>query len=172
MQKVLVKTGNSKINPKPANLQDDALQQALRFLGYRSRSEAEIRAHLSRRSYPPAAVNRALTRLRSLNYVGDENFAKNWALSRVQSRGFGPLRIEHELKGKGIGDALRRAVVDDLFGAGQETERAKLVLQKRFKGKSFQDPKSLRQAAAFLERQGFSGEAIAELLGLVNRPND
>ncbi len=172
MQKGSVKTSNSKINPKPANLQDDALQQALRFLGYRSRSEAEIRAHLSRRSHPPAAVNRALTRLRSLNYVSDENFAKNWALARLQSRGFGPLRIEHELKSKGIGDALRRAVIDDLFGAGQETERAKWVLQKRFKGKSFRDPKSFRQAAAFLERQGFNGETIAELLGLANPPYD
>ncbi len=172
MQKVLLKTRKPKLNPKPVDSHDDALQQALRFLGYRSRSEAEIRDHLSRRNYSPAVVDRALARLRSLNYASDEKFARGWALSAVQNRGLGPLRIEHELKAKGIGNALRRAVIEDIFSPGRESETAQLLLQKRFKGKNLGESKSLKQAAAFLQRRGYSGAVISQLLGFPDQSDE
>ena len=111
-----------------------------------------------------AAAEEALEKLRSLRYVNDETFAKNWARSRAQSRGYGPKRIELELKTKGIEPALIREVVGELFGPGDGAEAAKLVLQKRFKGKNLSESKTLRRAAAFLQRCGYDRQVIFSLL--------
>src|SRR5947207_2037282 len=101
---------------------------------------------------------------RSLNYLNDEKFARNWARLRSESRSYGPIRIEQELRTKGIGQALIREVVGEAFGQGDEAEKAKLLLEKKFKNKKFDDVKILRRAAAFLQRRGYSNKVIVDLL--------
>ena len=105
-----------------------------------------------------------MEKLRSLNYLNDETFARNWARSRAETRGYGPRRIERELRTKGIAEALIREVVGASFGQVDERKKAKSLLEKRFKSKQFDDPKMLRRAAGFLERRGYSGKVIGDLL--------
>jgi regulatory protein len=69
-----------------------------------------------------------LEKLRSLNYLNDEAFARNWARSRAETRGYGPKRIEQELRSKGIGQALIREVMRETFGQLDESARAKSLL--------------------------------------------
>ena len=107
---------------------------------------------------------RTLEKLRSLNYLNDETFARNWARSRAETRGYGPKRIEQELSTKGIGQGLIREIVSETFSQVDEVERAKLVLQKRFKGGNLSEPKTLRIATAFLQRRGYSDSVIVEIL--------
>lgn len=45
-----------------------------------------------------------------------------------------------------------------------EKTQARHVLIKRFRGASFRDVRTARRAAAFLQRQGYSGQVISELL--------
>ena len=54
-------------------------------------------------------------KLRSLHYLNDETFARGWALGRAQGRGYGPKRIEQELKSKGIAQSLIRDVLRETF---------------------------------------------------------
>jgi len=103
-------------------------------------------------------------KLRLLNYVDDAAFARHWSLSRANSRGYGPKRIEQELRSKGIGQALIRTAIGDAFDAGDESQRAKMALEKKFKGVSLKDPKIFRRAGAFLERRGFSSRVVFDLL--------
>jgi len=145
-------------------LQEEALRRALRFLDYRPRSEAELRNFLVQRDYSTAITERTLEKLRSLNYLNDETFARNWARSRTETRGYGPKRIEQELRTKDIGEALIREVMGETFGQGDESAKAKSILEKRFKSKQFSDPKMLRRAAAFLQRRGYSNKVISDLL--------
>jgi regulatory protein len=105
-----------------------------------------------------------LEKLRSLNYLNDETFARNWARSRAETRGYGPKRIEQELRTKGIGQALIREVMRETFGQVDESARAKSLLEKRFKSKEFNDPKMLHRAASFLQRRGYSSKVIFDLL--------
>jgi len=105
-----------------------------------------------------------LEKLRSLNYLNDETFARNWARSRTETRGYGPKRIEQELRTKGIGQGLIREIVSETFGQGDESAKAKSLLEKRFKSKQFDDPKMLRRAAGFLQRRGYSNKVIFDLL--------
>ena len=105
-----------------------------------------------------------MEKLRSLNYLNDETFARSWARSRAETRGYGPKRIEQELRTKGIAPALIREVVGETFGQVDEWKKAKSLLEKRFKSKQFDDPKMLRRAAGFLQRRGYSSKVIFDLL--------
>jgi regulatory protein len=145
-------------------MQEEALQRALRFLGYRPRSEAEVRGYLGRWAYSKVATEKTLEKLRAFNYINDEAFARNWASARATARGYGPRRIHQELRKKGVSDALIREVMREIFDPGEEIEKAKALLEKRFKNKQLGDPKMLRRAAGFLERRGYSSEVIFDLL--------
>ena len=139
------------------------LECALRFLGYRPRSAAEVHNHLIRRGYSAAVANETLEKLHSLSYLNDENFARNWAASKLIN-GYGPKRIEQELRSKGIGAALIRDVLRETFDAGREAERARLLLKKRFNTQTLTDPKMLRRAVGFLQRRGYSSEVVFDVL--------
>jgi regulatory protein len=142
------------------------LQRALRFLGYRPRSEAEVLTYLARRGYSTAVAKTALEKLRSSNYLNDESFARDWARSRFANRGYGPKRIEQELKTKRVAEALIRGVLRETFGHGEEAQKAGELLKKKFKSEDLDDPKILRRAAAFLQRRGYSNKVIFYLLKL------
>lgn len=133
-------------------------------MAYRSRSEAEVRQYLRRRGYAPAAAETVIEKLWSLHYLDEESLARSWALTRAQSRGFGPKRIEQELRNKGIGQLLIREALRETFEQVDEAERAKRLLAKHFKGNDFTEPKTLRRAAAFLQRRGYSSNVIFNLL--------
>ena len=105
-----------------------------------------------------------MEKLRSLNYVNDETFARNWARSRAHSRGYGPNRIEQELRAKGIAPTLLREVVRELITDMDEAEYAEKLLAKRFKGQDLRAPKARTRAAAFLQRRGYSSKVISDLL--------
>jgi regulatory protein len=132
-------------------------------LGYRSRSEAEVRAYLRRQGYLPA-TDKVIEKLRSSHYLDDDAFARSWALSRAQGGGYGPHRIDQELSSKGIRQELIREALRETFDQVDETERAKRLLMKRFKGENLTEPKISRRAAAFLQRRGYSTKVIFDLL--------
>lgn len=137
---------------------------ALRFLDYRPRSAAEVHDHLIRRGYSAAAATEALEKLYSLSYLNDENFARTWAASKFTSRGYGPKRIEQELRSKGIRETLIRDVLRETFDPECVTDRARSLLAKKFDSQDFSDPKVVRRAVGFLQRRGYSSKVIFALL--------
>ena len=74
------------------------------------------------------------------------------------------MRIEQELRAKGIDEPLILDALRETFGASNERERARLVLEKRFRRERLDDGKILRRAAAFLQRRGYSETVILDLL--------
>src|SRR5690625_6590850 len=52
-----------------------ALDQALRYLGYRARSIDETRARLARTGQDEGVIDAVITRLLELGYIDDEAFA-------------------------------------------------------------------------------------------------
>ena len=150
--------------PKRDGSKEEALELAFKFLSYRARSEAELRAKLTQRGFPKKITETTLDKLRSLNLVNDEAFARDWASGRIRSRGYGPLRVDMELRQKGISRALIGKVLKETFGEEENKERAKRLLEKRFRGKDFTDAKTFRRAVAFLQRRGYRDSVIAEVL--------
>jgi regulatory protein len=143
---------------------DEAFKRALKFLSYRARSEAEVRSKLTRLGFPQKNILSTLARLRSLNLLNDEIFARNWAWSRAERRGYGPLKVAGELRQKGISQQLVRQVLRETFGQQGVKERAKSLLEKKFRDQDLNDRRVLRRAADFLQRRGYHDDVIAELL--------
>jgi regulatory protein len=133
-------------------------------LGFRSRSEAELRHYLQQRGFSTTAVDAAIRRLISLNYLNDEVFARNWALSRAQNQGHGPVKIAQELRIKGVAPLVIRTALRETFDQVDEAAAARRLLTKRFKGERLTEPKAARRAAAFLQRRGYSSKVIFDLL--------
>lgn len=123
-----------------------------------------MKNYLRRRGGTDAVVDATIEKLRGFNFINDETFARNWALSRAQSQGYGPRRIDQELKTKGVVDAVIRAVVKEIFDQEDEEKRARKILEKKFSSENFQEPRVLRRAVAFLQRRGYSSKVIFTLL--------
>jgi SOS response regulatory protein OraA/RecX len=59
---------------------------------------------------------------------------------------------------------LIRDVIGAIFSQSDEETNAKKLLEKKFKGVSFRDPRVLRRASAFLARRGYSNQVIFSLI--------
>lgn len=75
------------------------------------------------------------------------------------------MRIERELRQKGIESGLIRWVVDETYGREEGKEAARKLLEKRYHDKDLSDPKILRRAIGFLKRRGYRDSVIAEIVG-------
>lgn len=142
----------------------EAFKRALKFLGYRARSEAEVRTKLIQAGFSPKIIEPTLEKLRSLKLLDDEAFARNFTQARIEDRGYGPLRLERELRRKGVAKALVGRILDETFGKQGGKDRAQALLEKRYRGKDLNDAKNLRRAVGFLQRRGYRDSVIAEVL--------
>lgn len=136
----------------------------MRYLSYRPRSELEVANYLRQKGCEPQTSAAVTAKLRSLNYLDDLSFAQTWARSRLESRGYGPRRVEQELRLKGVEPTVIRATMQQSLQHTSEQQSARRILTKRFPGTSLQDPKAQRRAVALLQRRGFSSKVIFELL--------
>jgi regulatory protein len=143
---------------------EEAFKRALKFLGYRARSEAEVRTKLIQAGFSPKIIEPILEKLRSLKLLDDEAFARSFAQARIEDRGYGPLRLERELRLKGIGKALVGRILDESFGRQGGKDRAQALLERRFRGKDLSNAKNLRRVISFLQRRGYRDSVIAEVL--------
>ena len=144
---------------------EEALKRALKFLGYRARTEEQVRMKLTQLGFSQTTVDATRERLRSLNLLNDETFARDWAMARATNHGSGLQRIERDLRQKGITESLIGPILQETFAEQGERERAKAIVQKRFAGKDLRDDRILRRAIAFLQRRGYRDSDIVELLG-------
>jgi hypothetical protein len=68
-----------------------AMGRAFNLLGYRARSEGELRQRLGRYGYLDETIEGVVIRLKELGYLDDEEFARLKA--REKSRRYGPRRV-------------------------------------------------------------------------------
>lgn len=134
-----------------------ATHRALHFLGYRARSEAEVRARLQRDDWPEEVIERVLLRLREQGFLNDEQFAQNWVESRSHFRPRGARMLQQELRHKGVErETIAAALPDD----AAELQNAVAALRKflRSKERAWQDwdeKEQREKATQFLLRRGF-----------------
>lgn len=74
------------------------------------------------------------------------------------------MKIAQELRIKGVAPLVIRTALRETFDQVDEAAEARRLLTKRFKGERLTEPKAARRAAAFLQRRGYSGKVIFDLL--------
>jgi regulatory protein len=145
-----------------------AKNTAYRYLTIRSRSRSEVEQKLRDREFPHPIISSVIDHLVQLGYLNDEQFARQWAASRIRSRGFGRRRIAQELRTKGISPDIIRETLGDLFEESAEAGVARKEADKKLKTLTrFEAEVRRRRLAGFLERKGFSSEIIRSILRTV-----
>ena len=147
-----------------------AMNCALHFLGYRARSESEVRERLQRYGYAEGTVELVVERLRELGYLDDEEFARLKA--REKARRYGPRRVSVELRKSGVDAEVARSAVEEEFAEKSELEAAFSAVSRRYNrrgpddvgaGADAEAVATARRVYGFLMRRGYSAEVCAEV---------
>jgi regulatory protein len=136
-----------------------AMDRALNFLGYRARSEKEVRDRLGRYGYGEETVEVVIGRLKELGYLDDEDFSR--FVAREAARRYGPRRVSAELRKRGVDAELARDVVEEEFAGRSERQEARSIAAQRY-NRGGSDAEA-RRVYGFLVRRGYSSEVCAEV---------
>ncbi len=142
---------------------DHAVGLALRHLGRRDRTVAEVRAHLERRGIEEPVLGAALDRLAEMGYLDDAAFARRFAEDRRALDGWGGERIARRLRDLGIDRDLADAAAAAEDGRPGELATALGVLERRFPSPP-EEPAARRRALGVLVRKGYDPELAADAI--------
>lgn len=138
------------------------LDKLLRFAMVRPRSGKEVRDYFTRKRVPPFLHLELLKKLKHLELLDDEKFAKWWIDQRVQFKNKSKRVIQMELRQKGID----KNIIDDAFGETviDEGKMARELLEKKaYKWKKLEPRLARQKMSQYLAGKGFSWDVITNL---------
>jgi regulatory protein len=136
-----------------------AIEAALVFLGYRPRSEKEVRDRLRRGGFEQDAIEHAIARLHEWRYLDDADFARCWVENRSTHRPRGRRLLQQELRHKGIDGETAREAIDD--ADLDETGAAEALARRRLPAYAGDEPAAIRRRlGAYLARRGYGYDVI------------
>ena len=134
-----------------------AYDRALGMLARREYSQRELRARLEHAGCDEDESESALRTLQKQHYQDDDRFGEMIVRARV-GQGYGPARIQAELRSHGLADAAIRALLD---AAEVDWEAlAAAQLRKKYGTRPVADYAERGKRAAFLLRRGFSAATV------------
>ena len=149
---------------KAAGPTGSAYDAALRYLGHRQRSVAEIHRHLRGKKFDDDAIAAAIDKLRAQRYVDDDAFARYWLEQRERFRPRGDRGIRMELAQKGVS----REVIDVVLGErapDADIEQAKKALSRPMtRWATLTAPERKRKIHTYLAARGFGYGTIEEVI--------
>jgi regulatory protein len=137
------------------------LNAAIRYLGYRPRSEAEIRQRLHRHGYDNDCTEKTLARLKEQGLVDDTAFARFWIDNREAFSPRSRRLTKLELKRKGLNSDIIEQLVSEVDDS-DSAYRAALSRVRRLPLADHQDFR--RRLGEHLGRRGFSYDVINETI--------
>lgn len=154
-----IKEGNEISEEKCAYIMDTVLyikaqNVALRYLGYKMRTEKEIRDKLFEKEYDEVIVGRVIEFLTKYNYVDDLKYAQSYIKEVQHLKPKGSYAIKQKLREKGVSDIIISEALED--SDLDEDEGAQSLLCKKLGERrevSFKEKKKLHD---FLLRRGYS----------------
>lgn len=130
------------------------------MLARREHSELELSRKLRLKKYPEADIQTVVSQLIEENLLSHSRFIENYIHHR-RNKGYGPLRIQAELRERGIAEEFIEHYLDITDNAWFIQVRN--VWQKRFKNRAPSDFKMRAQQMRFLQYRGFTQEQIEHI---------
>jgi len=142
---------------RPPRERPRAIDKATDLVTRREHSARELRGKLAVRGYSAAEASGAISQLQSRDYQSDDRFAASLARRRA-GQGYGPRRIQAELKSHGLADAAIREVLATLDEDWNTIAGAQL--RKRYGTRAAADHEERSARAGFLLRRGFDPATV------------
>lgn len=148
---------------KPA---DQAYLAALRLLAGRDYTVAGLARKLEQRGYPPEQTAEAAARLVSERLLDDRRYAERFIEQCREHGRYVGYRLRQELKRRGVPAELIATLLADGPGRKEELDLARQLVARRYAGfdPATGDDRDRRRVAGFLQRRGFGGDAIRQVL--------
>lgn len=136
-------------------------ERAMDILARREHSREELYRKLSYKGFESDEVKAVIESLQLQGLLSDERYAESYVRSRAE-RGFGPLRIQCELKERGVDDTLIAQVIS------QEcidwNEKCRVVWKKKYNRFESFGSQAYAAQVRFLTQRGYRQEAIHVVL--------
>jgi regulatory protein len=152
----------------------DLSARALGMLARARRTRRELELRLRKRETDPSIIGVALDRLEAQGFIADQEAARAEASARLR-RGEAPARVRMTLRTKGIGGRDAEAAVSEAMHEDAFDERAAChaVAEKKLRTMAALQPDvARRRLIGFLQRRGFGGTVIRDVLDTVRRSGD
>ena len=144
-------------------------EYAVKALGRRMRSEAELRRLMGTRAEPgergEAAVRTVVARLKENHYLDDQSFAETYARLRKENEKLGARRVRQDLQQKGIRAEVIEETVDARYGETNEEALAREHLER----KRIKKPSNERETARVVRRLVAAGFATGTIYKILRR---
>jgi regulatory protein len=138
-----------------------AYQSAIRYLGYRPRSEQEIRRHLDGKKVPAEVVEMIVDRLHAESHLDDQAFASYWIDNRERFKPRSRKALRYELWQKGV----PKTIIESALAGVDEAESAwQAVASRLHRWRGLDERLFQQKAGGFLARRGFSYATIKPVL--------
>ena len=143
-----------------ADEKERALQSALRFIGYKQRTEAEVIKKLENLKYSPEIIDTIMDELREKKYVDDKEFAVQWIEIRGESKPRGKNLLLFELRKKGIPADVIEAAIENI----PDEAKMALKLGKKYLNRfsSLSDIDFRKKMTGVLSRRAFPYSVVKE----------
>jgi len=139
-----------------------AYQQALHFISFRPRSEAEVQKKLAEKGAEPEIIESVLVRLRTAQLVGDDQFARKWVDNRSAFRPRSYRMLRYELHQKGVGEVFIQQALAEAEIEPDLAYQAGIKYARRLEGLDWELFR--KRLSGFLGRRGFSYGTIAPVV--------
>ena len=142
-----------------------AFDKAIRFLGYRARTEKEVKDKLLVKEFDEKVIKKTIGKLKEMDYLSDIEFTQAWVKDRINIKPEGKKLLQIELRQKGIEEKMAKEQLEKLVDDKTETTMAKKALNKALKQYNKLPSREKRQKiTAYLARRGFDWQTINMLL--------
>lgn len=134
-----------------------ALNYAFLLLRFRPRSEAEVCRRLKKREYSLSIIKNVIKSLKSYNYINDQDFVELYINDSLE-KGWGPIRVNVNLKKIGISQELRKEAVKKIEEKSDQSIKRLIERKIYFLNKNKPNLKSKKKKEKlirFLTNKGF-----------------
>lgn len=140
----------------------NAYKKADRFIGFKMRTEKEVRDKLKEEEYSDDIIERVISSMIKYKYIDDEAYAQMYANDCRSIKKWGPQRIKIELYKRGVNTSAIENALQNL-NIEDTDEIIKNLLEKRIKDTPI-DLKEKQKHFNFLLRRGFNSDDIKRAL--------
>jgi regulatory protein len=138
-----------------------AYLEALKMLGRRELSEAQLRQRLAKRGENQESIDEAIARLKSEGNVNDARVASAIARTQAAGRNRGRRRVLQQIEAAGISRSIASEAVDEIFQDLDPDALLSASLSKRLRGRErIADDREFQRLFRYLSAQGFDSDRI------------
>ena len=143
-------------------LYEKTLKRAFNLLSAKPRSVAEIRTRLMEKQWSDEdVVARVIARLQELGYLNDENFATQYANSRLVTKPLGRARLQRDLQRKKIPSTVINQALENVYSEQSEDGLIDKALAKRIRLRGVPStPEDTKKIFDHLLRLGFRYDLV------------